>query len=144
MTGEKSSIEIIDRAKHWIESADELNKELFWLLFECWRRQNMKPGGFVNVALTIRALPDLIRTTQAIRTSIPNTTVRKFLRARRLVWLGDLRERRLLIRKRSGVIAAYRWYLSALLRSVGPLFRAALRRISGYDGLVEVWRRRRS
>ena len=138
MLQDKSHDEKLDELTRFTDSADELDEAIFRLLFHAWAQKNMSPVGYMNVALTIRELPKLIRAVTTVRSAIPRAEVRRFLRAHQRSWIGDLREWYVLIRRRSGAIPACRWYLVELLRSIPWILWATLKRVSGLEA---IWRR---
>jgi hypothetical protein len=55
--------------------------------------------------------------------------------------VGDLEERYRLIHKKFGHRRAAFWYWTQVIRSVGPIVWAAIRKLSGLAALVELYRR---
>src|SRR5262249_26323027 len=60
------------------------------------------------------------------------------------IFVGDLEERYRLILKKQGQRTAQRWFWRQVFQSLFPLIFAALRRVSGYEKLIEFYQRKRS
>jgi len=133
---EDESNKSLEEVERWAEAADPFDRELFAAVFGAWKRDHESPEGYVTAAELGQALPQLRKATEEIRSKIPRRTVQRFMRRQR--WsalLGDLQERRHLVRQRSGAKEANRWYRSQILRALPPFLWAGLKRVSGIDAI---------
>src|SRR5580700_10312008 len=83
----------LDDAKRWMDAADAVDQLLIRAILFAWMRKHARPGGFVNVGLTIDAFPGFIRTAEMIRAKMPKAAVRKIMRESTVeAFIGDLLE----------------------------------------------------
>jgi hypothetical protein len=84
---------IIKEICETIDSFDVVDTVLFRFVFDIWRQSHTNRDGLINVATTIRAMPELIRKARNIRAKMPDTLVRKIRRKLTLAaFIGDLYE----------------------------------------------------